>query len=130
MSEGFEIKRLRSSFQKLQSKFPGLISKYKRSLKNTVSNLFLGNLYNHTSGIKPFLHLILSIEISLFQHLLQVMTGVMLEEDNAYSIQNTWLCNLLASYFLCHFHWCFVFCGCLSLTDQFLVNSEKFCFAL
>ena len=40
LSQGYEVKRLRNSFKKFYGRYPDLIGKYQRSVKDMVADLF------------------------------------------------------------------------------------------
>ena len=41
LSQGYEVKRLRNSFKKFYGRYPDLIGKYQRSVKDMVADSFL-----------------------------------------------------------------------------------------
>ena len=90
LSQGYEVKRLRNSLRKFYGRYPDLIVKYQRSLKDMTADSF-PDYFNVVVQLF-FTFFIFNTDFVTFYQLMLVVAGVMHEADNAYSIRNTWLC--------------------------------------
>ena len=55
LSQGYEVKHLRNSFKKFYGRYPDLIGKYQRSVKNMVADSFPDLIsYSGTIGFESF----------------------------------------------------------------------------
>ena len=67
LSQGYEVKRLRNLFKKFYGRYPDLIKKYERSIKDMIAVSFPDQfLYSGTIGFESFLILNFSLGMSLF----------------------------------------------------------------
>ena len=105
LSQGYEAKRLRNSFKKLYGRYPDLTGKHQRSVKDMVADSFPDQLNAVVQLVLSFLYSLNFINdfvtwIVTFYQLMLVVTGVMHEADNTYSIWSTWLCYRLVRFLI------------------------------
>ena len=131
------VKRLRNSYKILYGRYPDLIRKYQRSVKDTMTDSIHSltspvHWYNRFWSFFAFFNTDFVTWIVNFYQLMLVVTGATHEAFNAFSIRSTWLCyrlvrflktaynvdnyyrfcRILLIYWKCCFHCYFISCRC------------------
>ena len=90
LSQGYEVKCLKNWFKKFYGRNPDLIGKYQRSVKDIIADSFPEQFNVVVQfSFESFFKCLVTWIVTFYQ-LMLVVTGVMHEADNAYSIRCTW----------------------------------------